>query len=108
MREKLGIWNVEFGMRDHGRDSMTTNSKFQIPNSLILNCGVSDLQPAVDDPKCLAQFGFGDAERRVREERVPPQEGVEPLLAEETSERRHPVRGAVERSQGEPFRPVPH
>src|SRR5437762_14258037 len=95
-------------MRDHGRDSMTTNSKFQIPNSLILNCGVSDLQPAVDDRKCLAQFGFGDAERRVREERIPSQEGVEPLLAEEAAERRHLLRGAVERGERDLLRLVAH
>src|SRR5713101_6509796 len=60
---------------------------------------ISDLQPAIDDLKRLAHLLFVDAERRVGEEGVPADEGVEPLLAEETSERRHFVGGAVEGSQ---------
>ena len=33
---QLRIWNVAFGIRDHGRDSVTTNSKFHILQFLML------------------------------------------------------------------------
>src|SRR5438093_1280455 len=51
--------------------------------SMSLHRFIRNVQPAIDDCKRLTHLLLGDAERRVREERVPPHEGVEPLLAEE-------------------------
>ena len=44
------------------------------------NRAVGDLEPAVDDRERFAQLLLGDAQRRVGEERVPADEGVEPFL----------------------------
>src|SRR5262245_59562867 len=67
---------------------------------------IRDLQPAIDDRECLAQLGLGDAQRRVREERVPPDERVQSLLPEELRQRRHLLRRAVERRERRLLRPV--
>src|SRR5208283_5074358 len=61
---------------------------------------IRNLEPPVDDGKRLAQLRLVDAERRVGEEGVPADEGVEALLAEEAAEGGHLLRGAVEGSQG--------
>ena len=67
---------------------------------------IGDLQRAVDDRKPLPELRFGDAQRRVGEEIVPPDDGVQTFLAEELPERRHFSRGAVERRQRLPGAPI--
>src|ERR1700740_430393 len=69
-------------------------------SQLVANSPISNLQPAIDDGKRLAQLLFVDAQRRIGEEGIPADKGVETLLAEEAPKRRHLVRGAIERSHG--------
>src|SRR5690606_26812616 len=47
------------------------------------------LQRTVDDCEAFVELLLRDRQRRVREERVPAHERVEPMLAEERAERLH-------------------
>src|SRR3981081_654109 len=67
---------------------------------LVDHCFVCDLKPFVDDGEGFPQLLFVDAERGVGIERVPADQGVEALLAEEASQGGHFVGGAVEGSHG--------
>ena len=52
--------------------------------------GVGGGQAAVDDVEALAQFGFGDAQRRIGEERCSHRTNVyEPFVPEEPAQRGH-------------------
>src|SRR5690242_15359102 len=55
----------------------------------LINRLVRDLQPAIDNRERLAQLGFRDTKRRIREERVPTHKRVESLFAEELAQRLH-------------------
>src|SRR5579863_5654278 len=56
---------------------------------LVAHSLVGDLQPSVDDGKCLSQLLLVNAKRWVGEESIPADEGVKALLAEEASQRSH-------------------
>src|SRR5439155_8638402 len=72
-------------------------------SSLSCHCSIRNLQPAVDDRKHLAHLRLRDAQRRVREERVPPHERVQAFLPEKLAERCHLLRRAIEGRQGRPL-----
>src|SRR5882672_4527996 len=76
--------------------------------NMSVNRLVRDVEAAVDDRERFAQLCFGDAQRRIGEERVPAHERVEPFLPEESRERLHLVGGAVERRERCLFRLVAH
>src|SRR5260221_1075671 len=61
---------------------------------------VGDLECAIDDGERLAELLFGDAQRGVREEIVPVDECVHPLIAQVGAETLHLGAGAVEGSHG--------
>src|SRR5439155_25101648 len=69
---------------------------------------VRDLESSVDNPDRLAQLRFGDAERWIRIERVPPHESVQPFVAKEAGEGFHLIRRAVERRERLTFRAIAH
>src|SRR5690349_1419051 len=50
---------------------------------------VRELQPAIDNRERLAQLGFRDTQRRIREERVPAHDSVESFFTEELAQRLH-------------------
>ncbi len=53
--------------------------------------GIGDLEGSIDDLEALRHLLLADRQRRVREERVPAHEGVQPVLAEALPERDHLV-----------------
>src|SRR5258708_25794757 len=59
---------------------------------------VGDLECAIDDGERLAELLFGDAKRGIREEIVPVDECVDPLIAQVGAETLHLGAGAVEGS----------
>src|SRR5437762_9313439 len=58
---------------------------------------ICDRESSIDDRKCLAQLGFRNAQRRVREEIIPTNDGRKALLPEEGGQCRHLRRRAIER-----------
>src|SRR5208282_2490884 len=74
---------------------------------LVLHRTVRNLQPLVDDRKCLAQLRLVDAQRRISEESIPANEGIEPVLSEELAERNHFIGRAIERRHGLPCLTIP-
>src|SRR5438132_6111655 len=60
---------------------------------------VRDVERLVDDLESLRQFLLVDAQRWVRHDRVPADEGVEALLAQRLRDRLHRLRGSVEGSE---------
>src|SRR4029079_4620018 len=67
----------------------------QLPNA----CPVRNLKALIDDRKRFTHVRFGDAQRRIGEERVPTHERIESVFAEEPPQGGHLVRRAVERRQ---------
>src|ERR1700736_6956669 len=57
---------------------------------------VRDVERFVDDREPLREFLFVDAQRGVRHDRVPANEGVEALVAQGLPHRLHRLRGSVE------------
>src|SRR5262245_58070546 len=63
---------------------------------------VGDVEGAIDDLEALGELLLGDAQRRVRMDRVVRSERVEVVVAEELADRLHLVGRAVVRGQRRP------
>src|SRR5205807_4573059 len=79
--------------------SRGTHSLFG-PYASISDHLVSNFQPLVNDREGLAQLLFINAQRRIGKERVPADESIEPLFAEESSQCSHFFGRVIERSHG--------
>src|SRR5688572_13299431 len=62
----------------------------------LCNCRIGYRKPTVDDGETLTQLSLGNAQRRIREEIIPPDKRKETVLPEEISECGHLRRCAVE------------
>src|SRR6202165_4393820 len=60
---------------------------------------VGDVEGLVDDGEAFSQLAFVDTQGRVRHDRVPADESVEPVLAEGLPDRLHRLRRPVEGSE---------
>src|SRR5258706_9175569 len=73
-----------------------------VVSPLVLYRLVGDLKTTVNNREGLTQLLFIDAQRRIRIERVPADQRVKPIFAEELTECRHFLRRAVEGRHGLP------
>jgi len=90
LRERTAVrGSFDFGTASLSRRSSFAQDDREIAKNLVNHGLIGDLQPAIDDLKRLAQLLLVDAQRRVGEESVPPDEGVEALLSEEASQSDH-------------------
>src|SRR5205814_4057300 len=91
---------IKFGEPFIGDRRVVANDAHARARAWSLSDGlVRDVERLVDDRESLRQLLLVDAERGVRHDRVPANEGVEALLAQGLRYRLHRLRGSVEGGQ---------